>query len=161
MDNPMKTSIEGIEEAKKKLDKAIEESEQIKSGEVKKEDVQEDPGYILFNKISDTCINILRDEALIKYFESLEKGMGLDSTKSLLEMLVIIITRASYQSIIEYNDMLKAELDERLKILDSHDNILKADVDACKSALSVFNKKLGDLENNEILKKVANDTMKK
>ena len=144
--NPFVDTIETINKASDTVDKATKTTE-----EDNKENTN--PGYILYNAIANNSIEILSNPEVVNTFKKIAESVGEEVSKSLVEMLAIIITQASYQSLIFYDSMLKNELTEQFNHFAQHINSAKADVEAHHGVLKVFKQQLGEIENALQIKK--------
>ena len=157
MNNPMQDSIDGLNHAKKVFNESIKNSQPVKDGELTAEEAYQEPGYILYDKINETCISILKNEKVIERFARIEDGIGLETTRTLIELLTIIMTHSAYQSICVYDELLKKEITKQFEIFGNNQNILKSITDAHESVLKVFKEKINKLESKETINKFAKE----
>ena len=66
--------------------------------------------------------------------------------KELINLMILVITTSSYESLLCYDDMLKEELTNQLDGIVKYFNEVKCVVDAHTGVLSVFKKHLSELD---------------
>lgn len=111
-----------------------------------KDKENDNPGYILYNAIANSSIELLKNDTVINTFKKLSDKLGEDLSKSIVEMFAILLTQSSYQSVLFYDSLLKKELDIQFKHYTEHINIAKADISAHHDVLKVLRKQLNDIQ---------------
>lgn len=144
--NPMNDSIDNIKNFQKKMEEASANTEEVKSGDIKKEDEQQDPAYILYNAISNNSIEILNSPTIQSTFETMSEKMGDDFTKKFIEMMVVIMTNSAHSAVVLYDEMLKKELTESFNKVGDGFSTVCADVNAHTGVLEIFKKRLEIIE---------------
>ena len=142
--NPFKDTIETLNKKSEKINESNSEDK--------------NPGYILYDAIANNSIEILSNPEVVNTFKKIADAIGEEATKSMVEMLAIIITQASYQSIIFYDGLLKNQLTDQFNHFASHINSAKADVEAHHGVLRVFKQQLSEIQNKLEIEKIENNT---
>jgi hypothetical protein len=146
--NPLEESVKEVEKTMETFNQLIEESEDVKEGRTTSEEEKQEPGNMLFIKISEMVISILKDPNFTKSFKKIsESGLGDDATRELVNILAITSANSAYQALIFYDELLKKELTKQFDHIAHHINIDKSDISGIKSACEVFGKKIGNIEN--------------
>ena len=128
------------------LRKAAENSENVKEGRCTVEEQMQEPGFILFNGISETSIKLLQDPEISKIFDILTKELKDESVKALVNLLVLTMTHSAYNSIIFYDDLLKMEIRNQFDNIIHATNETMSTVAAHHGVLEVFKKRIGEIE---------------
>lgn len=150
--NPFGDMISDCNKIKEGIEKIASEDNDVKEGRCTKEDQMKEPGYLLFSQISDSVVQILSDERVISSLTNMVNFMGndkdskLEISKSFIETISVIMTNASYQAVLFYNDMLKEELTKQLDHMVDGLNTTRADVKGISMAIDVFKKRINDIE---------------
>lgn len=165
MENQQKTSnldksVEDILKFKEKLENGAENTEDVKSGKCTAEDEKQEPGYILYNAISESSIEILKQPTVVKFFENISKDIGEDFSKSLVELLAICMSHSAYTAITFYDQMLKGELTKQFDHYGDHLNAIGGTVKSHDAVLEVFSKRLSELEKKNKLDSVKTEVNK-
>jgi hypothetical protein len=157
INNALNESIDDFKKAQDDIKEVIKNSDKVKSGESTLEDELKEPGYILYNNITEVCISILNDEQVKKRFVELGSSLGLTTVKTLVELIAVIMTQSSYQTILMYDNMLKKEISEQFSRYGNNLNILKSSTDAHESVLRVFKEKISKLESTNAVEKFSKE----
>lgn len=150
--NPFNDTINHFKNTSDKIDeitrKEAEENNKETSDSKKNEakDENKDPTYILYNSISNTIISLLQSNEVLGTFKKISDATNLDVSKSMIEMMAILMTQSSYQAILLYDSMLTERLNIQFDNFVNAININKADIDGHHNVLKVFKKRLGDIE---------------
>lgn len=150
--NPMSESIEDLKKIKEVVSNSAKDTEAVKEGVVSEEEKKKEPSFVLFDAIAESSISILQTEGVLTAFQGIAPVLGKEGTKSLIDLITIIMTQSSYYAILQYDEMLKSELDKHFDNIVNNINICKSDLDAYKATLQVFSRSL-----NEIKKKLQID----
>jgi hypothetical protein len=87
----------------------------------------------------------------------LGSSLGLTTVKTLVELIAVIMTQSSYQTILMYDNMLKKEISEQFSRYGNNLNILKSSTDAHESVLRVFKEKISKLESTNAVEKFSKE----
>lgn len=147
MENKIQQSIDDVKKFKENLNSSIKEVDEVRNNEISEDDEKQEPYFVLLEGISDSIINILQQETVSKLFQDISKNIGEDTTKSLIDLLTITMTYSSYNAISFYDNLLKEELTKQFDNYGEHLNAAIGSIKAHDSVLSVFGKRLTDLEN--------------
>lgn len=144
--NPMSNSIDDLNKIKSVVKDSAKETEAVKEGVVTEEEKQKEPAFALFDSIANSSIEILQSEGVVKAFSGIAPALGEEGTKSLIDLITIVMIQSSYYAILQYDEMLKSELDKHFDAIVNNLNICKSDLEAYKSALQVFRKSLNEVK---------------
>lgn len=153
-------SIDDILKYRENLEKCAENTEDVKKGNCTAEDEKQEPGYLLYQAISESSIAILQQPTVVKLFETISKDVGEDLAKSLVELFAISMSNSAYNAITFYDQLLKGELTKQFDHYGDYLNATTATVKAHDGVLEVLNKRVSDIENNIKLREVK-DQIKK
>ena len=142
MENNLNQSIDEIKAFTKVINDAMKKEENNLSEKEK----QEEPDYLLYNSISESSIEILQQESVLKLFNQIGDKLGSDIAKSLTELMAIAMTHSAYSAILFYDGLLKKELTNQFNHYGEHLNDATAIVKSHDSVLEVFGNRLTDLE---------------
>jgi len=146
--NPFNDTIDSLKRTAKQVDeytrkKDAEENETP----INNEEKNTNPSFVLYDAIATSSISLLEDSEVVKTFKKIAENVGEDISKSLVELMAIVMTQSAYHAIIFYDKLLKKELDIQFNHIAENMNILKADTDGHHEVLKVFKKQLGDIQN--------------
>lgn len=156
----LKKSIESVKKASDELINIAKQSDDVKSGKCTLEEELKEPGYVLFRQISESSIKILENTAINQAVEELSEHIGKDATVHLAELITIAMTNAAYYAVLSYDDILKEELSKQFENISHHINLSKSDIEGHAAVLSVFRKRISDIE-DRIKKSDINDMINK
>lgn len=154
---PLTKTIDDIKEYQDKIKENAENSQDVKDGKCTKEDELKEPAYLLYNQIAESNIKILQMPPVVKAFEILNKNLGEESSKTLVELLAILMTQASHQAVLFYDDLLKQELTKQFDLYGDYLNKNIADVNGMKSAIEVIKKRVGNFEHDKTINKFSKE----
>lgn len=155
--NPFEDSIKGVKNAQKDMKKSASKSQAVKEGIVTPEEELKEPGYVIYNAISENVIKILQEDNVIKMFKEMSKYIPGPCTQLLIELLAILMTNASYSSILFYDELLKKELINQFDNVGHHINLAKSDIEGIKSAMEVHRKQLSEISETLMINKIKKD----
>ena len=143
--------INELKDAKETIEKAAENSEDVKNGKCTKEDEKQEPMYYFSQAISDTCIQILESDATLNAISDLLTELKLEAKVAgpLFNLLFITMVNASFNSIVLYDKILTKALDDQFNMYNENFSKLFADVSAHTGAIDVLRSKISKLENQE------------
>lgn len=151
--NPFNNTFDAINKAVDDIDKMTrEEDENTNSAEE-----NSNPSFVLYHAIAETVVSVLSREEVANTFKMLASSLGEAESKSLVELLAIIITQANYQSLIFYDNLLKGELIKQFDHYTASINNIAADVNAHNSVLKVFKKTLGEIQDSLKIEKFQSE----
>lgn len=142
----LKKSIESLKRASDELVNIAKESDDVKSGKCTLEEELNEPAYVLFNQISESSVKILENEAINQAVIELSKQIGEDASIHLAELITIAMTNAAYYAVLSYDNLLKKELTKQFENVSHHINLSKSDIEGHAAVLTVFRKRLSDIE---------------
>lgn len=143
--NPMNDSIDSIKNFQKDMEAASANTEDVKNGTATKEEEQQEPGYILYNGIAETSIQIMQSPIISNLFDALNEKLGEDLTKKIVEAFTIMMTTSAYEAVVFYDELLKKELTNQFDSIAKSFSMISADVTAHTGVLEVFKKRLDDI----------------
>jgi len=156
--NPFNDTIDALKNTSKQVDEFTRKQDAKESSEPVNESKENtNPSFILYDSIATSSISLLEDNAVVNTFKKISESIGEETSKNLVELLVITMTQSAYNAIIFYDQLLKKELDTHFKAIANNMNILKADTDAHHEVLKVFKKQLGEIQNKSTLEEFKND----
>lgn len=155
---PLEKSVEEILKYRDNLLKKVENSQDVKDGNCTADDEKKEPGFLLYNAIIESSVEILQKEPVVKLFSELSGVIGEDTSHKFVELLAICMSQSAYNAITFYDQLLKGEITMQFDHYGKHLNALGAEVNAHKGSLEVFQKRLSDIENtikiNEVKSKI-------
>ncbi len=143
--------METIKEAKKKVEEAIQHTDDVKDGKSTPEEEKQEPGYLLYNQIADTMLEIMQKPEITSAFVAIGKKLGDDVSTNLVNIIAICTVTVAHNAIVFYDDLLKKELTQQFSFFGNHLNECKADVAAFRSVLEVFKKRIDETTKKEQL----------
>ena len=151
--NPFNSTIESLNKTAVEIDEATrkmnEEDESREENDSKNQNNENtDPAYVLYNAIADNSIELLRNETVINTFRKIADTVGEDVSKSIIEMMAILMSQSAYHAIVFYDTLLKKELDNQFNHFAAHINTNRADIDAHSGVLKVFKQQLSTIQNS-------------
>lgn len=159
--NKLDEAVNDIEKLKETAEKAAENSEDVKEGKCTAEDEKNELGYILYQNIANTNIQILQHPEVSKAFNNIADLTSEEVSQNLVTLIAIVMTQSAYQAILFYDDMLKAELSKQFDNITNAINGLGADNVGIQSAITIFKQKIGNIEKSlkieETLKSMHDD----
>jgi len=146
VENILNESAEGIEKFKEEMNTAAENSEDVKNGKCTAEEEKMEPEFILSKGIADTCLNILRSEAVATAIADFINALKCDPAviEPLMSLISITTVNACYDSLILYDNMLKRELEGQFNNFNRAMSDVMGDVTAHTGALEVLRKRIDD-----------------
>lgn len=144
--NPFKDTIEEIIRSQQRTTESLKDKQDVKDGKTTVEEEQEEPGYLLYNQIANSMMDILKQPEITNGFVEIGKKLGADISTTLVNIISIATVTASHNAIVFYDELLKKELTNQLQFFGGHLNECKADITAYKSVLEVFKKRLDTIE---------------
>ena len=145
--NPLEESINDIKNLQDAVKTYAENSDDVKSGKCTKEDELNEPGYILYQHIAESTINILQNPEIVNAFKNISGELSEEVSKNLVTIMAVSMTQAAHHAVLFYDDLLKQELTKQFDEIAKYLNNTKADVEGSKSAISLLRKKISDIEN--------------
>lgn len=149
--------IDEIRKHQKKVNESAKDSEDVKSGKCTKEEELQEPGYVLYNHITECTVNILQSPTVEAAFDMLSKKLGDEATKALIDVFAISMTNSAHQAVLFYDELLKKELTKSFDSVGHHLNLAKADIQAHSGAIDVFRKRLDDIDKTINVNKLKKD----
>lgn len=144
-------AIQELEDLRKVMIKAAEESEDVKEGNCTEDDEKSEPAFILFDQISKSSISMLKQPIAEKIFNEIQEKLGYDTTKGLIELFVVTMTHSAHNAILFYDDLLKQELTKQFDHMGEYINNANADIKAHKAVLEVFRKDLNEIKSKLLI----------
>ena len=144
--------VNEIEDAKAAYNEEVEKN--AEDGVLTKEEEMEEPENILFNAISDTTVNILKDSAITEQFKTVVEGMGESVAGALMAITAITTTHAAYQAVVFHDELLKKELIKQFDSFAYHINETKGILGECQARLTVLEKKVDLLMEHKKLEEI-------
>ncbi len=154
--NSLEESVEKIKEFQKKLEEAAANTKDVKEGKATKEEEQQEPGYILFQGITETSIKILQMPIVAETLNGLADKLGDNTAKKLTEMLAIIMTNSAYCAINFYDELLKQELQKQFDNVGQYMSRISGDVHAHNSVLEIHQKRLDAIDKAKTQEAIKN-----
>ena len=140
----MNKNIDALDEETRKLDKERDDSNDESSD---KESENTNPAYIIYKAISDSSIEMLQSKEVVDTFKVIANAVGEDVSKKMVEMFAILLTQSAYSAVMFYDGLLSKVLESQFNHFAESINTNKADIEGHHSALKVFKKQLGEIQN--------------
>lgn len=130
-----------IENFKEGLTKVIEGLKE----DNKDVDIDTEPMVIMYKQIIENTIDIINNDITIDTFTKLSKTLSEEAAKSLLTMIAFSMSTSAFNSLVFYDALLKAQINEGFE--DTHKQImdLKSYVTAFKTTLEVFRRQVNEI----------------
>lgn len=146
MDNPLQHEIDEIEKSKKAAEEALKQHPDVKEGKSTIEEEKQEPGFILYNQIAESMIDIMKKPEVSIGFIKIGKQLGEEMSRTFVDLIAVCTVTAAHNAIVFYDDLLKKEIKTHFDVLTNYTNNNSADIHALKSVLEVFNKRLSEIE---------------
>jgi len=137
--------VKELNHLREELKHAAMNSDDVKEGVSTPEEELKEPGYIIYDAIVETVVNILSSDIVTKSFAKIAESLPEDTTKTLVELLATCMSNSAHHAIMLYDGMLKQELTAQFNNYGNALNNCIATVNAQKGAIEVFRKQIGDL----------------
>lgn len=155
--SPLERDAERIQEVRDAVTKEVEQSQDVKDGKCTPEDEKKEPGYLLFDKISESVQRIIQSPEVAKGFVEIGKATNEDVSINLVRIIAFCSANAAYEAICFYDELLKMELQKQFDNIGRHINLDKADLAAYRSVLEVFRKRLDKLEGKQTVEEFTKE----
>ena len=155
-ENKINEQINNMKNFQKNMKKASEETQDVKDGISTPEEEQQEPSYILFNAITDNCIQTLQLDAVANSMNKIGEKLGDDLTAELCTIMAVLMSQTAFNAVMFYDDILNKGLDEKFKEYDQIINNISATTTGINGSMEVFKTRIG-----EIQKKLGLDNSKK
>jgi hypothetical protein len=139
-------SIDKINKFKDHVNEAAEYAEDVKSGEFTADEERQDPSYVLYNRIADTTVNIMKLPSVGGLFESIAEKLDPETAQKFMELIAICMTHSAYQAVAWYDKLLKEELTKNFENIAGNIDTLHGELVGQKGALEVFKTRLSKLD---------------
>ena len=126
------------------LFKFVEDFEKTSQKVMEDKTENEEVPVNLFLEISKMVANILNTEKIQETFKSIANNpnIGMETTKEIIDVISVTSTMASYNAVVFYDELLKAELDIQFEHFVKNINEIKADYEGVKTAMLIYKKEL-------------------
>lgn len=146
MSNSLNDAVEDIKKVQQAVHDTVNESEDVKNGNCTAEEESAEPGRVLFDKISENVINILQNPDIVRVFVDIGKKFDEKTSQDLTVMMAVCMSQSAYQALLFYDSLLKDELQRNYDVFNNNINLCKSSIEAHESALTIFRKKLSDID---------------
>ncbi len=155
-ENKINEQINNMKNFQENMKKASEETADVKDGVTTPEEEQQEPSYVLFNAITENCIQTLQLESVAASMNKIGDKLGDDLTAELCTVMAVLMSQTAFNAVMFYDDILNKSLDEKFKEYDTIINDVSATTKGINGAMEVFKTRIG-----EIQKKIGLDNTKK
>lgn len=132
-------AIKALNNIRNESRKAIESSEEDNKPD-------ENPSFVLFDRIVESSIGILKSPDISSLFGTVAEKVGEDTAKALIEAFAISMSHSAYEASVFYDALLKKELDKQFNNIESYINNLIGTVKAHSAVLEVNKKEINDIK---------------
>lgn len=168
---PTQEAINDIKNMKKAMHKASTQTEDVKNGNKTPEEEQADPGYILFDHISDVCIELLQLPDIINSMNDIASiitpSIGKENADKIMSdictIMAVMTTHSSFRAIAFYDNEAAKSLNQQFNayndviakmggIINGHSGVLevfKQQIEECRQKLGLVNIKPETSENEK------------
>lgn len=156
-DNPFQDNIDDMKKMQEAIRKAAESSEDVKNGDCTPEDEMAEPAVMLFGQILKSSIEMMNNEEVINAYNQVKDKIGEEASKIIFDVMITATTTAAYNAITFYDDLLKQEITKQFDNVGHHINLAKSSIEGHEAVLTVFGKRLTDLENKIKLENLSKE----
>ena len=150
-------AIKDLENMRRAMKESLKQSEEVKEGNNNENQIN-DPSYVLFDQITKSTIEILKQPELEKIFGKISETLGDDTAKGLIEIFSASMTHSAYEAIVFYDGLLKIELSNQFDNIGKFINNLAADIKAHNAVLEVHKKDINEIKEEILIKKFKDNT---
>lgn len=155
--NVFSEAIKDLESMRDAINKAAEQSEDVKAGNCTAEEEKMEPSYLLYNQIAKSSIDMLKQPEISKVFDNIKDIMGEEIAKGLIEVFAISMTHSAHNAVLFYDDLLKIELTKQFENLGDHINTAKSDISAHGAVIEILRKDLNDIKSKLLIDQFNKD----
>lgn len=156
-DNKLNESISELNDLKEKIGEAASKADDVQSGELSAEEEQQEPEYILLNKITDMVIEVLQLPSFVEGFNTISLIVGEESAKKVAEMMAVAMSHSATSAIMFYDEYLNNELSKQFDRYGEALNNTIAVVNGMSAAIEVLKQRIGDVEKKVELLKIESE----
>lgn len=147
----LKQTIETVEKMRDNVNKMVSEHPDVKSGKMTPEEEMKEPGYVLYNQITESVIQTLSRPDIASCFVKIGEKLGEEFSQNFVSIIALCMSTSAHNAIVFYDELLKKELQNQFREVENHINLCETDVAAFGKVMEVFKKKLGDLEKEKMI----------
>lgn len=157
MANPLQHEIDSIRKAQAAAEKAASETDDVKEGRCTPEDEKAEPGFVLYNRIAESMIEIMQQPEVTNGFVKIGKILGEEVSTTLVSIIAMCTVTGAHNAIVFYDELLKKELSQNFELVSKRVNEAVADTAAFRGVLEVFKKKLDEIEKKDKISQIKKD----
>lgn len=156
MNEKVSNTIDEINRQREVVKENLINSDDVKAGKCTPEEELQEPSYILYDSIARSTIEILKQPIIDKSLSDLAKDTSDNFSKSLVELLAVVMTQSAHQAILCYDELLKNEISKNFDLVYERLNSTSASVESHKAVLKVFKASLNEIESKIKIYEAAN-----
>lgn len=155
--NPLQHEIDAVNRMKDAVNRAAAEHPDVKAGKCTVEDQLKEPSFLLYNKISESVVQILSQPEVTSAFVQIGKKLGDDISKNLVTIVGMCMATSAHNAILFYDDLLKEELTKKFGQFAEAIATCETDNLTFHRVLEVFKKRLDNLEKEKKIREAAKE----
>ena len=150
-------SVAELEDMQQKLHDAAEHTQDVQNGDATPEEEREEPEYILFSKITETTLEILKLPSFVEGFKTISLILGEESSKKVAEMIAVAMAHSAISAIMFYDEYLSQQLVKQFNNFAKALNDTIAVVNAMEPAMEIYKKRSADIEKRLQIEKIESE----
>lgn len=147
-----------MDEQKSPLNDSVKDLNKFRSTIKNSDEVKnKEPGALLLDGIAKSSIEILQSDVVLSSFSKLIPTLGEETSKTLIELLTVLMTQSAFAALTTYDEMLKEELDTHFNGIIHNLNLCKSDIEGYNAALKVFKRSLEEIKQKIQVSEIIKD----
>ena len=150
-------SVAELEDLKQKLHEAAEHTQDVENGDATPDEERQEPEYILFNKITETTLEILKMPSFVEGFKTISLILGEESAKKVAEMMAVAMTHSAVSAVMFYDEYLNEQLTKQFNRFAEALNNTIAVVNGMEPAMEIYKKRISEIEKQIRINKIQSE----